>query len=145
MALDRLKCKATKRQPQPDDISHIYPLARKRRDFEGEAGPMDDYCEHEGGSGSDESDDDDDDDTAASSIEQVDTDEEDQDDFVVDDDVIDGVKVVPSEKDDSAIALPGQLNEKGQVMINLANSVGVCIARIRCIQHIPNTKVLNKL
>lgn len=109
MALDRLKCKATKRQPH--DLSHTYlSLARKRRDFAGEAGPMDDYCEHEDDeSGSDESDDDDaDDDTAASSIEQVDTDEEEQDDFVVDDDVIDGVKVVPSEKDDSAIALPGQ-------------------------------------
>lgn len=84
-------------------------IARKRRDFQGEPGPMDDYCEPVNESDSDGSDNgDDDDDTSTSSVILVNTDEEDQDDFVVDDDVIDGVKIASLEKDNSAAALPGQ-------------------------------------
>ncbi|KAI7887469.1 hypothetical protein K492DRAFT_189403 [Lichtheimia hyalospora FSU 10163] len=76
--------------------------SRKKRNFEGELGPMDDYCEQVDESRSDGSDDDD---TASSSIVQINTDEE-QDDFVVEDDVIDGVKVASSRKDNSMVALP---------------------------------------
>ena len=66
---------------------------------------MDDYCEQVDESRSDGSDDDD---TASSSIVQINTDEEEQDDFVVEDDVIDGVKVASSGKDNSMVTLPGQ-------------------------------------
>lgn len=83
-------------------------IARKRRDFQGELGPMDDYCEPVNESDSDGSGIGDDDDTSTSSGILVNTDEEDQDDFVVDDDVIDGVKIASLEKDNSAVALPGQ-------------------------------------